>query len=110
MSVDPRMHVRAAAVPVCALFVVTAVACGGAPPRQEAAGTAPAAATVLSAAERAAWYQACWGHFNAKAWDGFRACYADSVESEQVGGGQPHAGGSMPWKPTRRRSRPPFPT
>ena len=43
--------------------------------------------------ERASWYQECWGHFNNKAWDGFKACYADTVESDQVDSGQPHARG-----------------
>jgi len=43
---------------------------------------------VLSPAERAAWYQACWAHFNSKAWDPFKACYADAAESDRVDGGQ----------------------
>jgi len=93
MCVDPRTLVRAAAVLVSTVVVVAALACGGAQPRQEAAGPATPAAKALTAAERAAWYQACWGHFNDKAWDAFKACYADSVESDQVGSGQPHARG-----------------
>jgi predicted ester cyclase len=67
--------------------------CGAGQPRQEGAVAAPAAPKVLTAAERAAWYQACWSHFNSKAWDGFKACYADGVESDQVGSGHPHAKG-----------------
>jgi predicted ester cyclase len=47
----------------------------------------------LTPAERVAWYQACWGHFNAKAWDQFRACYADGIESDQVDSGYPPAKG-----------------
>jgi predicted ester cyclase len=93
MCVDPRTFVRAAAVLVSTVVVVAALACGGAQPRQEAAGSATPAAKVLTAAERAAWYQECWEQFNNKAWDAFRACYADSVESDQVGSGQPHARG-----------------
>jgi len=93
MCVDPRTFVRAAAVLVSTVVVVAALACGDAQPRQEAAGSATPAAKVLTAAERAAWYQACWEHFNNKAWGAFRACYADSVESDQVGSGQPHARG-----------------
>ena len=56
-------------------------------------GEAQPAARVLTAAERAAWYQECWAHFNGRAWEQFRACYADTVESEQVGSGQPAARG-----------------
>jgi predicted ester cyclase len=48
---------------------------------------------VLTPAERAAWYQDCWGHFNSKAWDRFRTCYADDVVSEQVDSGHPHSKG-----------------
>ena len=46
-----------------------------------------------TAAERAAWYQDCWTQFNNKAWDAFRACYADSAESDQVNSGRPPAKG-----------------
>ena len=93
MCVDPRRLVRAAAVLVSAAVVVAALACGGAQPRQEAAGEAQPAAKVLTAAERAAWYQECWADFNGRAWEKFRTCYADTVESEQVGSGQPAARG-----------------
>ena len=93
MCVDPRRLIRAAAVLVSAAVVVFALACGGAQPRQEAAGEAQPAAKVLTAAERAAWYQECWAHFNGRAWEKFRACYADTVESEQVGSGHPAARG-----------------
>jgi len=48
---------------------------------------------VLNAAERATWYQDCWSQFNNKAWEGFKACYADTVESDQVDSGQPVAKG-----------------
>ena len=93
MCVDPRRLIRAAAVLVAAAVVVFALACGGAQPRQEAAGEAQPAAKALAAAERAAWYQECWAHFNGRAWEKFRACYADTVESEQVGSGHPAARG-----------------
>ena len=100
MCVDPRRLIRAAPVLVSAAVVVFALACGGAQPRQEAAGQAQPAAKVLTAAERATWSRECWAHFNNKAWEKFRACYADAVESEQVGtAGQ-----------TRRASRPPWPS
>jgi predicted ester cyclase len=93
MCVDPRRMVRAAAVFGSAGFIVAALACGGAQPREEAAGTAPEAPRVLTAAERAAWYQECWAHFNAKDWDRYRSCYADNVESEEVDSGHPVARG-----------------
>ena len=93
MCVDPRRLIRAAAVLVAAAVVVFALACGGAQPRQEAAGEAQPAAKALAAAERAAWYEECWAHFNGRAWEKFRACYADTVESEQVGSGHPAARG-----------------
>jgi predicted ester cyclase len=73
--------------------VVTILACRGAQPRREAVGDEPPAPKVLTAAERAAWYQACWAQFNSKSWEQFRACYADTVESEQVGSGHPAARG-----------------
>jgi predicted ester cyclase len=65
-----------------------AAACSSTQPQP--APAAPAAAPApLTPAERAAWYQACWGHFNAKAWDQFKACYADGIESDQVDSGRP---------------------
>ena len=93
MCVDPRRLVRAAAVLTSAAVIVAALACGGAQPRQEAAGEARPAAKVLTAAERAAWYQECWAHFNSRAWEQFRTCYADTVESDQVDSGHPAARG-----------------
>jgi predicted ester cyclase len=93
MRVDPRTCIRAAALLVCAAVVAGALACGGGKPRQEEASAAPAAPKVLTAAERAAWYQECWAHFNGRAWEQFRACYTDTVESEQVGSGEPAARG-----------------
>ena len=78
---------------VSAAVAVIALACGGAPPRRDAPGEAQPAAKVLTASERAAWYQECWAHFNDRAWDKFRACYADTVESEQVDSGHPAARG-----------------
>jgi len=93
MCVDPWRLVRAAAVLTSAAVIVAALACGGAQPRQEAAGEARPAAKVLTAAERAAWYQECWAHFNGRAWAKFRACYADTVESDQVDSGHPAARG-----------------
>ena len=93
MYVDPRSLVRPAAALVSVVVLVTALACGGAPPQQEAASASQPSASVLTAAERAAWYQECWGHFNNRAWEKFRACYADTVESEQVDSGHPAARG-----------------
>jgi predicted ester cyclase len=93
MCIDSRTFVRAAVALVASVGVVTIVACGGAPPKREAVSDEPPAARVLTAAERAAWYQACWAHFNSRAWEQFRACYADTVESEQVGSGHPAARG-----------------
>jgi predicted ester cyclase len=78
---------------VSAVAVLAALACGAPQPRQESAAEAQPAAKVLTAAERAAWYQDCWARFNARAWDQFRACYADTVESEQVDSGHPAARG-----------------
>jgi predicted ester cyclase len=94
MCVDPRTCVRAVALLVCAAVSAGTLACGGGSrPRQEEASETPAAPKVLTAAERAAWHQECWAHFNARAWEQFRACYADTVESEQVDSGQPAARG-----------------
>jgi len=93
MSVDSRRHVRAAAVLVSAVYVAAAFGCGGAQPRQDDPGAARPADKVLTAAQRAAWYQACWAHFNNKDWDRFKACYADDAESDQVDSGQPRAKG-----------------
>jgi predicted ester cyclase len=93
MCIDPGRPVRAAALLVPAILLAGALGCGGSQPRREAEAPAPAASKVLTAAERAAWYQECWGHFNSRAWDRFRACYADGVESEQVGSGHPRAKG-----------------
>jgi len=74
-------------------FATLTVALGGAAcssTQPQPAPAAPAAAPApLTSAERAAWYQACWGHFNAKAWDQFKACYADGIESEQIDSGRP---------------------
>ena len=89
MRVDPRRLVRTAAVLACSFAVVAAAGCGGAQPQQEAQGTAQPASAASTAAERAAWYQDCWAQFNNKAWNTFRACYADSAESDQVTSGQP---------------------
>jgi predicted ester cyclase len=92
MREDPRRLVHAAARFACVVLAVGAAACSGSHPGHERAA-APAGAHVLTPAERVAWYQDCWSHFNAKAWDRFRACYADDVASEQVDSGHPHAKG-----------------
>jgi len=91
MRVEARTIVRAAAALSIAALVAISVACGGGQSQQQAApaATAPAAPKVLTAAGRATWYQGCWAHFNNKAWDQFKACYADTVESDQVDSGQP---------------------
>jgi predicted ester cyclase len=74
---------------VALTIVVAAAGCSSSQP-QPAPAAAPAAAPApLTPAERAAWYQACWGYFNAKSWDQFRTCYADGAESEQVDSGRP---------------------
>jgi predicted ester cyclase len=89
MRSTSRTRARGLFAFVTVAVVVGAAACSS-PQPQPAPAAAPAAApTPLSPAERAAWYQACWGQFNAKAWDQFKACYADGVESEQVDGGRP---------------------
>jgi len=92
MCVAPRKSIHAAALLVSAAVIAGTVGCGGGQPRQEEAA-APPAPKVLTAAERAAWYQDCWDRFNKRAWEPFRACYADTVESEQVGSGHPAARG-----------------
>ena len=93
MRVDPRKLVRAVVVFACAALVCgAAAACGGGQPGQEQAAV-QAGPRVLTPAERVAWYQDCWSHFNNKAWDRFKACYADDVVSEQVDSGHPHAKG-----------------
>ena len=75
-----------------AAAVALTVACGSQPAPQQAAP--PPAPKVATPAERAAWYQACWKLFNDKSWDAFKACYADSAESEQIDSGQPVARGA----------------
>ena len=93
MCVDPRSSVRARVALVSVAIAVTVLACGGTPPKQESASEAPPAAKVLTASERAAWYQECWARFNDRSWDQFRACYADTVQSAQVDSGHPAARG-----------------
>jgi predicted ester cyclase len=83
------MLVRWAAVLACSLSVVLAAGCGGSQPQQEAPAAVQPAPAAPTGAERAAWYQDCWAQFNNKAWDAFKACYADAVESDQVDSGQP---------------------
>jgi predicted ester cyclase len=78
---------------VPAFFIAAAFGCGGTQPRQDGPGAVRPADTVLTAAERAAWYQSCWAHFNNKAWDRFKTCYADDAESDQVDSGQPRSKG-----------------
>jgi predicted ester cyclase len=74
---------------VAAASVLGLSACGSqAPPPAPAPAPAPTP-TPLTSAERAAWYQACWGHFNARAWDQFKTCYADRIESDQIDSGYP---------------------
>ena len=92
MCGDPRRLVRAAARFVCLVLAAGAVACGGSQPVRERAAvqTGPSA---LTPAARVEWYRDCWNHFNSKAWDRFKACYADDVASEQVDSGHPHAKG-----------------
>jgi predicted ester cyclase len=70
-------------------IAVVAAACSSSQPQPAPAAGPAAAPAPLSPAERAAWYQACWGQFNAKAWDQFKACYADGIESDQVDSGRP---------------------
>ena len=72
-----------------------ALACGGestAPP--PAAATAPPAPKVLTSAERADWYRACWDKYNSKAWDELKKCYSDSSESDPGDSGRPAARGA----------------
>jgi predicted ester cyclase len=94
MCGDPRRLVRAAALLVYSIFIAAALACGGSQTQQQAADTPPAPSRVLAPAERVALYEACWGHFNDRAWDRFKACYADTAESDQVDSGQPPAMGA----------------
>jgi predicted ester cyclase len=94
VCVDARRLVRAAAVLVCSIFIVAALACGNSQPRQQEAASGPSVPKVLTPAERAAWYQACWGYINSRTWDQFKACYADTAESDQVDSGQPPAKGA----------------
>ena len=75
----------------CAL----ALACGGGTPAPPpAAATAPPAPKVLTSAERADWYRACWDKYNTKAWDEFKKCYSDSAEADPGDSGRPAARGA----------------
>jgi predicted ester cyclase len=71
-----------------------ALACGGeSPAPPPAVATAPPSPKVLTAAERADWYRACWDKFNAKAWDEFKKCYGDAAEGDPGDSAQPVAKG-----------------
>jgi predicted ester cyclase len=94
MRVDRRTFNLWAAAIVMAAAIAASAACGSGQPEQQAApAPVPPAPKVTTGAERAAWYQECWAHFNNKAWDQFRACYGDAVESAHVGSGGPVARG-----------------
>ena len=49
----------------------------------------PVAPPPATADERAKWYKECWAFFNAKDWNKFPGCYAETASSEQVDMGMP---------------------
>lgn len=79
-----------------AVAAMTVVACSAqpAPPAVAEAPSAPPAPKVLTGAERAAWYQECWTHFNNKSWPALKACYTETAESDQIDSGMPVAKGA----------------
>jgi predicted ester cyclase len=64
------------------LALVAVLGCSGSASAPGAEAQAPAPKTT---AQRAQWYQQCWGYFNERLWDRFQACYAATATSEQVG-------------------------
>jgi ketosteroid isomerase-like protein len=67
------------------------------PPQPEAKAVEPTKEEppkALTAEERGKWYLDCWGHFNAKAWDEFKKCYAADAEVDDVDTGMPMAKGA----------------
>jgi predicted ester cyclase len=53
----------------------------------------PEPAKPMTAEEKAAFYQACWGHLNAGHMDEFAKCYADDITVDSVDSGMPAAEG-----------------
>ncbi len=66
------------------VVAATAAACGGEAPKSETAA-APKELAPRTTADRAARYRECWDFFNKQSWDGFKSCYTDAAQSEQMG-------------------------
>jgi len=58
-------------------------------PAAPAEAPKPAAPPPATADERAKWFKECWALFNAKDWNKFPGCYAETASSEQVDMGMP---------------------
>lgn len=78
---------------VVMLTVGTASACNSPAPAPPAAVPAAPKVRAMTPADNAAWYQACWDHFNKKEWTPFRQCYQDGATSAQLGYGATEAKG-----------------
>jgi predicted ester cyclase len=78
-----------AAAPLAAPPPAEPVAVAAPPPAAPAEAPKVVAAPPATADERAKWFKECWASFNAKDWNKFSACYAESASSEQVDMGMP---------------------
>lgn len=88
-GVSPTLRRPTSGGLLAAVALVLAGACS-----QPAPPPPPAAPAVKTAEARTQWYQACWDHFNNKAWDQFQACYDQNAVSENVDSSQPTVTGS----------------
>jgi predicted ester cyclase len=68
--------------------LVSASSCTSPEPAPANVKEAPATPKPITAEERVKWYQDCWGDFNDKKWDEFKACYAAGATSQQLGYGK----------------------
>jgi len=59
------------------------------PPEPPPPETKPARKAPTTGEEVAAQYKECWGYFNDKKWDDFKACFAPDFVGEQVDSGTP---------------------
>jgi len=78
-----------AAAPLAAPPPAEPVAVTAPPPAAPAEAAKPAAPPPATADERAKWFKECWASFNAKDWNKYPGCYAETATSEQVDMGMP---------------------
>jgi predicted ester cyclase len=78
-----------AAAPLAAPPPAEPVAVAAPPPAAPVEAAKPAAPPPATADERAKWFKECWASFNAKDWNKYPGCYAETATSEQVDMGMP---------------------